>query len=224
MSQTPPKPNGAKNPRIKLDFTDEQKAAHSLFHRHDVNFLVGKFGSGKTASAVGMAILGYRKKQIHKIWITRPITKNKLGYLPGSMQEKLDPWIFPIVHNFNMCQSPKTTQKMMEEKDIEIKPVDFMKGITIPLGHILIVDEFQDLEYDEFRLVLSRLGKGAKIIFCGDPNQVDASIKEPCVPKIKILKDSGLVGWTELKSNHRNDSLVGIFEVLDSKSKMNLDG
>jgi len=166
-----------------------------------------------------LSILGYRKKQIHKIWITRPITKNKLGFLPGDLNSKLEPWVFPIVHNFNMCQSPKTTQKMMEDKNIEIKPVDFMKGITIPFGHVLIVDEFQDLEYDEFRLVLSRLGKGAKVIFCGDPDQVDPSIKDPCVPRIKKLSNSGLVGWTELESNHRNDSLVEIFDFLKTANK-----
>lgn len=215
MGQTPPKPNGAKNPRINIDFKEEQKHAHSLFHRHDVNFLIGKFGSGKTSCAVGISILGFRKKQIDKIWISRPITKNKLGYLPGSMSEKLEPWVFPIVHNFNMCQSPRTTQKMMDDKKIEIKPVDFMKGITIPSNHVLIVDEFQDLEYDEFRLVLSRLGKNAKVIFCGDPTQVDPSIKDPCFPKIKHLAGSNLVGWTELKTNHRNSVLSEIFDFIE---------
>lgn len=214
MANTPPKPNGAKNPRLNIGLNDEQKEAHALFHQYDVNFLVGKFGSGKTLTAVGMAIIAMRKKQFSKIWITRPIVKNKLGYLPGSLEEKSEPWVYPIIHNFNQCQSNSTTETMLQKGQIEIKPVDFMKGVTF-VDSIVIVDEFEDLEYEEFKLVLSRLGKNSKIIFCGDPAQTDKSIKNPCYPKLTKLSKSGLVGWTELETNHRNTILTDIFELLD---------
>jgi phosphate starvation-inducible PhoH-like protein len=213
MSQTKEKPNGAKNPRLKVGFTQEQKYAHALFHQYDVNFINGWFGSGKTLCAVGMAIIAIRKKQFEKIWITRPMLKNKLGYLPGSLQEKSEPWMFPIVHNFNQCQTASTTARMLEKKQIEIKPVDFAKGITF-VNSVVIVDEYEDLEFSEFKLILSRLGKNSKIIFCGDPNQVDSSIKDPCIPHLNKLRSSGLVGWSELKENHRNEILSEIFEIL----------
>lgn len=211
--KTKPKPQGAKNPRLKISFTDEQKEAHGLFHQHDVNFIIGKFGSGKTLCAVGMAILALRKKQCSKIWITRPILKNKLGFLPGSITEKLEPWVAPIVHNFNQCQAASQTQKLMDSGVVAIKPIDFAKGITF-VDSVVIVDEFEDLTYSEFKLILSRLGKQSKIIFCGDPEQTDPSIKDPCFPKIEKLAKSGLVGWSELKTNHRNESLETIFEYL----------
>jgi len=214
MSQTKPKPRGAKNPRLKIGFTDEQKEAHRLFHQYDVNFINGRYGTGKTLSAVGIAILGIRKKQFEKIWITRPILKNKLGFLPGDLESKTAPWVFPIIHNFNQCQVAATTQKMLDTQQVEIKPIDFVKGVTF-VNSVVIVDEYEDLEYSEFKLLLSRLGKHSKIIFCGDPDQTDSSIKDPCFPHIKKLKDSGLVGWNTLEINHRNDSLADIFEYLE---------
>lgn len=153
-----------------------------------------------------MAILALRKKQCSKIWITRPILKNKLGFLPGTLEEKTSPWVAPIVHNFNQCQSASQTQKLMDRGVVAIKPIDFAKGITF-VDSVVIVDEFEDLTYAEFKLILSRLGKQSKIIFCGDPEQTDSSIKDACFPKIKQLAKSGLVGWSELKTNHRNESL-----------------
>lgn len=212
-SNTKPKPNGAKNPRLKIGFDDKQKEAHGLFHDYDVNFIVGGFGTGKTLTAVGMAILALRKKQCSKIWITRPILKNKLGFLPGTIEEKSAPWVAPIVHNFNQCQAAAQTQKLMDSGVLAIKPIDFAKGITF-VDSVVIVDEFEDLTYDEFKLILSRLGKQSKIIFCGDPDQTDSSIKDPCYSKIKKLAKSNLVGWTELTKNHRNESLENIFEYL----------
>lgn len=213
MSKTSPRPNGAKNPRLKIGFTDEQKEAHKLFHEYDVSFVNGSFGTGKTLAAVGMALIAMRKKQFDKIWITRPMLKNKLGFLPGTADEKMEPWMVPIVHNFNQCQNPSTTERMMSKKQIEIKPVDLTKGITF-VNSVVVVDEYEDLEYHEFKQVLSRLGKDSKMIFCGDAEQVDTSIRTPCIPRLNNLRKSGLVGWTELEENHRNDSLVEIFKHL----------
>src|SRR5690606_37575805 len=101
----------------------------------------GDFGSGKTLLACAIALSAFRKKEFNKIVITRPIVKNSLGYLPGSSDEKMEPWIHPIVHNLNMCQALATTEKMMRNKGIEILPVDFAKGITY-VDSCVIVDEY----------------------------------------------------------------------------------
>lgn len=214
MGNTKPKPMGAKNPRLKISFNEEQKEAHALFHQYDVNFIIGKYGSGKTLAAVGMSILALRKKQCSNITITRPILNNKLGFLPGSLNEKMEPWVAPIVHNFNQCQAASQTQKLRDSGIVSIQPVDFSKGITF-VDSVVIVDEFEDLTYSEFKLVLSRLGKGSKMIFCGDPAQTDSKIQDPCFPKIEKLRDSELVGWSELNTNHRNDSLEEIFDYIE---------
>lgn len=214
MSNTPKKTEGAKNPRVNIKFDEQQREAHQKFHEYDVNFLTGKFASGKTACAVAMGILSYRKKLLESIWITRPVIRNNVGYLPGRVEDKMDPWVFPIIQNFNQCQSPVQTEKMIKDGTIVIKPVDFLRGVTTPKKGLFIVDEFQNLSYEDFKVVLSRLGKDSKIIFCGDPTQSDYQVVS-CYPKIKHLKDSGLVGWTELTSNHRNPVLTNIFDILD---------
>lgn len=214
MSNTPPKKEGAKNPRVNIQFNEEQKGAHELFHQYDVNFVVGRFASGKTLAACAMAILAFRKKQFDTIWITRPFTKDPHGSLPGPIDEKLAPWVEPIIHNLDQCQSPLQTEKMMKEGTVKIKPVAYAKGITF-VNSVVIIDEFEDLTYTDFKLMLSRLGRGSKMIFVGDPRQQDKSVKDPCFPRIQHLKDSGLVGWTELTSNHRNPILTDIFKILE---------
>jgi len=214
MSNTPKKTSGAKNPRINIEFNDEQKLVHEKFHEHDVNFVIGKHGSGKTLIATAIAILAYRKKLYEKIWITNKITKNTVGILPGTVDEKLRQWVYPILHNFNKCQSQLQTEKMQKEGQIEILPVDFMMGIT--MNDILIVDEFQNLTEEEFRGVISRLGNKGKIFFCGDPKQTKSSVQNSCFNLAHKLKESGLVAWTELVANHRNELLPKIFDILDN--------
>lgn len=209
---------------LRKKLQNEQKDAHAGFHAHDINFLIGKAGCGKTFAAVVMALINFREnkkvpKKKKKIMISRPITKNNLGFLPGDVNQKMESWIYPIIHNLVEAQGVEPTENMITEGQIVIKPIDFMKGITIPEGSTLIVDEFQDLTYQEYRLVQSRLGKGAKVIFCGDPEQVDKSIKDPCIPKIRCLKNYPRVSWTELTSHHRHEDLPALFEYLDHHNK-----
>lgn len=214
MSETPKKTNGAKNPRVNIQFNEEQKEVHEKFYQYDVNFILGKHGSGKTLVATAISILAYRKKLYEKIWITNKITKNSVGILPGFLEDKMKQWVYPIIHNFNKCQSSAQTEKMQKEEHIEILPVDFMMGIT--MNDILIVDEFQNLTEEEFRGVISRLGNKGKIFFCGDPKQTKSSVTNSCFNLAHKLKDSGLVGWSELTSNHRNPALPLIFDILDN--------
>jgi hypothetical protein len=132
----------------------------------------------------------------------------------NTVEDKLKQWVYPIIHNFNKCQSSAQTEKMQKEEHIEILPVDFMMGIT--MNDILIVDEFQNLTEEEFKGVISRLGNKGKIFFCGDPKQTKSSVTNSCFNLAHKLKDSGLVAWTELTSNHRNPVLPLIFDILDN--------
>lgn len=204
-------------PKLKVDLNEEQRQVVKAFYEHDVSFVLGDFGSGKSLSAVHIAITAFRKKQFNTIWITRPMLKNKLAALPGTMEEKMSPYVFPIIQNLNVCQGGQTTDRMRKNEEIQIMPIEVAKGITF-MDSVVIVDEFQDMDYQDFRTILTRLGKDSKIIFCGSTQQVDKSIgKNSCIHRILKLKNSGLVGFTELTTNHRNSSLLEIIKYLENE-------
>lgn len=206
-------------PRFKLQLNEEQKQVKAKYYENDVSFIHGDFGSGKTLVSCAIALSSYRKKEINKIIIARPITSNKIGYLPGDIKEKLEPYVAPIMHNFNMLQNIEATEKMLKEGDIEILPVDFAKGITYT-NAVVIIDEYEDLNYADFRMMLSRLGKNSKIIFCGSIEQIDRSIgKYSCIYDTIKLRESGLVGYTTLESNHRNKDIEKILNYLEDEEQ-----
>lgn len=202
-------------PRLKVQLNEEQKEVVSKFYQYDVNFVLGDFGTGKSLVAVYAAIAAFRKKQFNKIWITRPMLKNKLAALPGTMDEKMQPYIFPILQNLDVCQGKPTTEKQRKSGDIEIMPIEVAKGVTF-MDSVVIVDEFQDMDYQDFRTILTRLGQNSKMIFCGSVEQVDKAINgNSCIHDILKLEQSGLVGFTELKDNHRNPVLNKIINYIE---------
>lgn len=204
-----------REPKLNVELNEEQKEFAALFYEKDVNFVMGDFGSGKSLVAVYLALTTFRKKMFNKIWITRPMLKNNLAALPGTLEEKMAPYIYPIVQNLQVCQGKELTEKMMKEGDIEIMPIEVAKGISF-MESVVIVDEWQDIDYQDFRTILTRLGKDSKIIFAGSKQQIDKSIgKSSALHKVEKLKDSGLVGWQELTSNHRNPILTDIIKYIE---------
>ena len=170
---------------------------------------------GKSLAAVHIALTSFRKKLFNKIYITRPMLKNNLAALPGTMEDKMAPYVYPIVQNFQMCQGKELTEKMMKDGDIEIMPIEVAKGVSF-IDSVVIVDEFQDMDYQDFRTILTRLGKDSKMIFTGSKQQIDRVIgNNSCYHKIEKLKDSGIVPWTELKSQHRNELLTDIIRYIE---------
>lgn len=217
MKNNKEKRNLKREPSFKVNLNEEQKEAKGKVFEYDVNFIHGDFGSGKTLLACQVALYLFRKKQINKIIIARPKTKDAVGFLPGDVKEKFEYLVKPIIHNFNMCQAASSTQKMMDNGDIEILPVDFAKGITY-VDSFVIVDEYQDMMYDDFRLMVSRLGKDSKIAFIGSKEQIHKSIgKRSCIHKTMKLEYSGLVGYTTLKANHRNSAIMDILNYLEDE-------
>lgn len=205
-------------PRFKIQLTDEQKEVKSKFYEYDINFVNGRFASGKTLVSCNIALTAFRKKQFNKIVITRPMVRNTHGFLPGSIEDKMAPLVAPIIHNLNMLQSPNTTDKMQADGELEILPIDFAKGITF-VDSVVIVDEYEDLNYEDFRLLLTRVGRDSKIIFCGDERQVDKSInKHSCIYDVKKLKESNLVGYSVLTSNHRNEAISKVLKYLEDEN------
>lgn len=203
-------------PRLLVDLNDEQKQFVELFYQYDVNFLLGDFGSGKSLAAVHTALKSFRKKQVDNIWITRPMLANKLGALPGEISDKLQPYVYPIVQNLEVCQGKEMTEKMQKEGLIKIMPIEVAKGVTF-MKSVVIVDEFQDMTYQDFRTILTRLGKGSKMIFCGSLQQIDKQLgKNSCIHTILKLENSNLVGFKTLTANHRNPILTDIINYLEN--------
>ena len=205
-------------PRLKVTLNEEQKDFVRMFYEFDVNFLLGDFGSGKSLAAVHTALTAFRKKQFNNIWITRPMLKNNLGALPGEIEDKLSPYIFPIIQNLEVCQGKETTDRMQKEGLIKIMPIEVAKGVTF-MKSVVIVDEFQDMDYEDFRTIITRLGEGSKIIFCGSEQQISRMIgkKNSCISSALKLEHSGLVGFKTLLSNHRNPVLTEIIKYLENE-------
>lgn len=206
-------------PKLKVTLNEEQKDFVRMFYEYDVNFLLGDFGSGKSLAAVHTALTAFRKKQFDNIWITRPMLKNNLGALPGEIEDKLSPYIFPITQNLEVCQGKEMTDKMQKEGLIKIMPIEVAKGVTF-MKSVVIVDEFQDMDYEDFRTIITRLGEGSKMIFCGSKQQVSRLIgKNSCISSALKLENSGLVGFKTLTANHRNPILTDIINYLENEQR-----
>ena len=202
-------------PRLKVDLNEEQKEFVKLFYEYDVCFLHGDFGSGKSLAAVHTALTAFRKKQFNNIWITRPMLKNSLAALPGTLEEKMSPYTFPITQNMEVCQGKEMTDKMLKEGLVKIMPIEVAKGCSF-IESVVIVDEYEDMSYADFRTILTRLGKGSKMIFCGSKQQIDKQVgKNSCIYDAMKLENSGLVGYKTLTSNHRNPILTDIINFLE---------
>lgn len=206
-------------PKLKVELSEEQKKLVDLFYKYDVIFCHGDFGSGKTMSAVHTALTYFNKRQCENIWITRPMLATQLAALPGTLEEKMAPYTFPIIQNLEVCQGKEKTDKMLKEGVIKIMPIEVAKGVSF-MESVVIVDEYQDMTYSDFRTILTRLGKGSKIIFCGSKEQIDYRfIKSSCIFKAMTLENSGLVGYVTLKGNHRNPILTDIINYLEKYDK-----
>ena len=163
-----------KNPiKFHLQLNEEQKKAKQIILDNTITLLAGSAGSGKTLLACNVALDGLFRRQYDKIIITRPtVSKEEIGFLPGDLREKMDPWVQPIYQNFYTLYGKERMQKYFENEQIEIVPVSFMRGRTF-LDSIVIVDEAQNVTHSQMETVIGRLGRGSKMVICGDIAQID---------------------------------------------------
>ena len=149
--------------KFNVVLNTEQKQAKSLILENPITVIKGMAGSGKTLVAVLCALDMFFNKQVEKIVISRPtVSKEDIGFLPGDIREKMDPWLAPIYHNLYMLYSKEKVDKHLENGDIEIVPFAFMRGRTF-VDSFVIVDEAQNVTHDQMETVLGRLGKGSKM-------------------------------------------------------------
>jgi len=214
-------PNRVRKNEIKsinvLQLNDEQKEAKRLIVENQIVVITGRAGSGKSLVCAQASLDFLKKKQIECIYNTRAAIEvgKSLGYLPGALSEKFDPYMEAFVENLNKCCSDKKeVTGLIQEGKVKALPVQFIRGKTI--DDILIVEEAQNLTKAEMLAILTRLGKTGKIVINGDNEQTD--IKTPTgevnglTYVIELSKKIEEVKWVKLKENHRSD-LVG--KILD---------
>lgn len=204
-----------KNPiSFNIQLNEEQKDAKAKILDNTITLLGGSAGSGKTLLACNVALDGLFRRQYEKVIITRPtVSKEDIGFLPGDMREKMDPWVQPIYQNFYTLYGKDRMQKYFDQDLIEIVPVSFMRGRTF-LDSVVIVDEAQNVTHEQMEMIVSRLGLRSKMIICGDAHQIDLRKKSDSGFKF-LYKASRKVKNLEaitLTTNHREPIVEDLLE------------
>ncbi len=182
--------------QIKPKTVGQQKYIEAI-RKHDIVFGVGPAGTGKTYLAVVMAIRALKNKEINRLVLTRPAVEagEKLGFLPGDLQEKVDPYLRPLYDSLYDVLGIESTQKYLDRHIIEIAPLAYMRGRTLDDAFI-ILDEAQNTTPEQMKMFLTRIGFGSKAIITGDITQVDLPKGQSSglIHAGKILKNvSGIV-------------------------------
>lgn len=154
--------------------TVNQQRLVKLYDSCDLLFASGPAGSGKTYTAIALAVRALREKQVRRIILTRPAVEagEKLGFLPGDMKEKLDPYLQPLYDALNDMIPAAKLQKFMEEGTVQIAPLAYMRGRTLDNAFV-ILDEAQNTTLSQIKMFLTRMGRSAKFIVTGDVTQID---------------------------------------------------
>jgi len=204
------------NIKFSINLSDEQKEAKAEILTHPFNFIIGKAGSGKTLLACQIALDMIFKRTVDKIVITRPtVSSEDNGFLPGSLNEKMEPWMIPIKSNMRkVYNKPDKLMQLEASEEIELVSLSHFRGRTFD-NAVCIVDEFQNLTKQQLQMVLGRLGKNSTMILCGDKYQIDLPRpNDSAITEIHKLKSSKWVYDTILTDNHRHQSLDDILKLL----------
>jgi phosphate starvation-inducible PhoH-like protein len=209
-----------KNIRFQISLNTEQKEAKANILTNSITYIAGKAGSGKTLLCCQVALDLFFKKQIKHIIITRPAVEagEKLGFLPGGLEEKLDPYVQAIYQNFYSLYKKEKIDKMIQDGIIQIKPFAYMRGSTF-CDATIIVDEVQNTTESQVKMVMERLGKGSKMMLCGDINQVDLPKNVTSgIRFLDFLKENNLNKFEKvvLKTNHRDPIVEEILNLYES--------
>ena len=159
--------------QIKCKTVGQKKYVEAI-KKNTVVFGVGPAGTGKTYLAVCLAVSAFKGKQVEKIILTRPAVEagEKLGFLPGDLQTKVDPYLRPLYDALQEMFGPETYAKLMEKGVIEVAPLAYMRGRTLSNAFI-ILDEAQNTTVEQMKMFLTRMGDGSKVVVTGDVTQID---------------------------------------------------
>ena len=170
--------HGVSGRLIKAQTTNQRKMVEAM-HFNDMLFAVGPAGTGKTYTAVALAVKSLKNKEVRRIILTRPAVESgeNLGFLPGDLKEKLDPYMQPLYDALRDMIPHEKLESYLESGIIQIAPLAFMRGRTLDNAFV-ILDEAQNTTHAQMKMFLTRMGKNAKFIITGDPGQIDLPKKQ----------------------------------------------
>lgn len=189
---------------VKAQTVNQHKLVEE-YEKNDLIFAIGPAGTGKTYTAIALAVRALRNKEVKRIILTRPAVEagENLGFLPGDLKEKLDPYLQPLYDALRDMIPPKRLATFLEEGVIEIAPLAFMRGRTLDNAFV-ILDEGQNATINQFKMFLTRMGRNAKFIVTGDITQID-------LPK---KNQSGMIEAMGILKNIKGISMIE-FDVRD---------
>ena len=207
--------------------SENQLKLVEAFNNSDLTFAIGPAGSGKTYTAIALAVRALKNKEIRKIILSRPAVEagEKLGFLPGDMKEKIDPYLQPLYDALQDMIPAAKLQEYMETNVIQIAPLAFMRGRTLS-DAVVILDEAQNTTTQQIKMFLTRMGMNTKMIVTGDITQIDlpASQTSGLVQALHILK--GVKGISVIQMNKKDivrhklvERIVEAYDKFDKERK-----
>lgn len=190
--------NDARNRPIRIKNFSQREYVRSI-KKNDITFGIGPAGTGKTFIAVAMAISAFKKGDVDRIIISRPAVEagESLGFLPGDLKEKVDPYLRPIYDALDSIIGSETSNRLMERGLIEVAPLAYMRGRTLDNAFV-ILDEGQNTTPNQMKMFLTRLGFNSKMLINGDISQIDlprGQKSSGLIQAQKVLKDVKGVGF-----------------------------
>ncbi|MEJ5172617.1 MAG: PhoH family protein [Hydrogenothermaceae bacterium] len=208
--------------------TPTQKIYVETIKNNDITFGIGPAGTGKTYLAMAVAVSYLKQNKVNRIILTRPAVEagEKLGFLPGSLEEKVDPYLRPLYDALYDMVDPDKVVDMIEKKIIEVAPLAFMRGRTLNDAFI-ILDEAQNTTKEQMKMLLTRIGFGSKAVITGDVTQIDLpkASQSGLVEAIKVLEGVKGIGFTRFteKDVVRHPIVQRIIEAYNRYEEQNTD-
>ena len=205
--------------------TVNQKKMVAAISKHDMLFAVGPAGTGKTYTAVALAVRALKEKQVKRIVLTRPAVEagENLGFLPGDLKDKLDPYLMPLYDALREMIPAEKLSEMIQYGIIEIAPLAFMRGRTLDKAFV-ILDEAQNTTKMQMKMFLTRMGVTAKFIITGDMTQVDLPSRQKsglasALDSLKDINDIGIIrlGQNDVIRNKLVKKIISAFEKNEDK-------
>ncbi|TCI84655.1 PhoH family protein [Tenacibaculum sp. M341] len=187
------------NGKVITPQTQNQRKMVALMQKNDLLFAVGPAGTGKTYTAVALAVKALKEKDVRRIILTRPAVESgeNLGFLPGDLKEKLDPYMQPLYDGLRDMIPSEKLQAYIENGTIQIAPLAFMRGRTLDNAFV-ILDEAQNTTHAQMKMFLTRMGKHAKFVITGDPGQIDLPRKQVSGLKEALLALKSIDGVAQV--------------------------
>lgn len=209
--------------------TSGQDAYIRALKRHELVFGVGPAGTGKTWLAVAYAVALFERKEVDRIIVSRPAVEagERLGFLPGDMREKIDPYLRPVYDALFDLMDARIVERAMQSGEIEIAPLAFMRGRTLA-NAVVILDEAQNTTSMQMKMFLTRLGENSRMIVNGDPSQIDLPNGQPSglSEAVRLLADVEGVGHVKFTAEDvvRHELVARIVNAYDSDAARKREG